>query len=118
VSRAVWHRRAPRDRLARPRGILFPLWVLGSTLLVLFPIYLVFMVSVAPGIAIFGERPALLVTHPTLRFWMRIIATLMMSAALPWIGAFKAARSAASRTLRLLLSNSGRYRRLPNTVDV
>jgi trehalose transport system permease protein len=74
VSRTAWHRGAPRDRLARPRRILFPLWVLGSTLLVLFPIYLVFMVSVAPGIAIFGERPALLVTHPTLRFWMRVIA--------------------------------------------
>ncbi|CKR92613.1 Uncharacterised protein [Mycobacterium tuberculosis] len=27
-----------------------------------------------------------------------IMATLMMSAALPWIGAFSAARSAASRT--------------------
>jgi hypothetical protein len=37
-----------------------------------------------------------------------IIATLMMSAALPWIGALSAARSAASRTLRLLLSSSGR----------
>ena len=37
----------------------------------------------------------------------------MMSAALPWIGALSAARSAASRTLRLLLSSSGRYRRLP-----
>jgi trehalose transport system permease protein len=74
VSLAAGHRVAPRGRFVRPRRILFFLWVLGSTLLFLFPIYLVFMVSVAPGIAIFGERPALFVTHPTLRFWMRVIA--------------------------------------------
>ena len=37
-----------------------------------------------------------------------VIATLMMSAALPWIGALSAARLAASRTWRLLLSSSGR----------
>lgn len=64
---------APRDRLERPLRILFPVWVVGSTLIVLFPIYLVFMVSVAPGAAIFGERPALWVTEPTLRFWRRVI---------------------------------------------
>jgi len=74
VSHAAGHRVAPRGRFVRPRRILFFLWVLGATLLVVFPIYLVFMVSVAPGIAIFGERPALFVTHPTLRFWMRVIA--------------------------------------------
>ncbi|MBP1775549.1 MAG: hypothetical protein H6Q86_1555, partial [candidate division NC10 bacterium] len=51
MSRSAWHRGAPHDRLARLRRILFPLWVLGATLLVLFPIYLIFMVSVAPGIA-------------------------------------------------------------------
>ena len=34
------------------------------------------------------------------------IATLMMSAALPWIGAFSAARSAISRRLRLSLLRS------------
>ncbi len=64
---------APRDRLERPLRIVFPLWVVGSTLLVLFPIYLVLIVSVAPGAAIFGERPALVVTEPTLRFWRRVI---------------------------------------------
>ncbi len=42
-------------------------------LIVLFPVYLVFMVSVAPGTAIFGERPALVVTEPTLKFWQQII---------------------------------------------
>jgi trehalose transport system permease protein len=31
------------------------------------------MVSVAPGSALFGERPALVVTEPTLRFWEQII---------------------------------------------
>jgi hypothetical protein len=31
-------------------------------------------VSVAPGDAIFGERPALVVTEPTLRFWQRVMA--------------------------------------------
>jgi trehalose transport system permease protein len=74
VSHTAGHRGAPRGRSARLRRILFFLWVLGATLLILFPIYLVFMVSVAPGIAIFGERPALFVAHPPLRFWMRVIA--------------------------------------------
>lgn len=45
----------------------------GSLLLVLFPIYLLVMVSVAPGAAIFGERPDLVVSGPTLRFWRRVI---------------------------------------------
>ncbi|HWU40706.1 MAG TPA: hypothetical protein VN203_23915, partial [Candidatus Acidoferrum sp.] len=67
-------RRVARFPLAQPRRILFYLWVLGATLLVLFPLYLVVMVSVAPGIAIFGERPAFFVSHPTLRFWLRVIA--------------------------------------------
>lgn len=73
MSPAGRHRSAPRDLLARPLRIVFPFWAAGSALLVLFPIYLVFMVSVAPGIAVFGERPALLVTRPTLRFWLRVI---------------------------------------------
>jgi trehalose transport system permease protein len=62
-----------RDPLDRPLKVLFPLWMVVSLLIVLFPIYLVFMVSVAPGSAIFGERPALLVTDPTLRFWQQIL---------------------------------------------
>jgi trehalose transport system permease protein len=48
--------------------------IVVSLLLVLFPIYLLLMVSVAPGDAIFGERPALVVTEPTFRFWQRVIA--------------------------------------------
>ncbi len=52
----------------------FGLWVVGIVALVAFPLYLVVMVSVAPGLAIFGERPSLFVSHPTLRFWLRVIA--------------------------------------------
>jgi trehalose transport system permease protein len=53
--------------------VLFPVWVVGTTLLVLFPIYLIFMVSLAPGIALFGERPALFITEPTLMWWQDVI---------------------------------------------
>ena len=64
-------RRGPGGRgLGR---LLFALWVAAATLTVLFPLYLVFMVSVAPGRALFGERPALIVTEPTLRFWARVV---------------------------------------------
>ena len=62
-----------RDRLDRPLKVLFPVWVVLSALLVLFPIYLVVMVSVAPGSALFGERPDLFVSDPTFRFWDQII---------------------------------------------
>lgn len=62
-----------RDRLDPALKVLFPLWVIGSVLLVLFPIYLIFMVSFAPGAALFGERPALVVTDFTLRFWRGVI---------------------------------------------
>ncbi len=62
-----------RDRLDRPLKVLFPFWVVVSALIVLFPIYLVVMVSVAPGSALFGQRPDLLVTDPTLDHWRRII---------------------------------------------
>ncbi|HEX2192365.1 MAG TPA: carbohydrate ABC transporter permease [Acidimicrobiales bacterium] len=65
--------RGRRDRLDRPLKVLFPFWVLVSGLIVLFPIYLVVMVSVAPGSALFGERPDLVVTDPTLDFWRQII---------------------------------------------
>jgi trehalose transport system permease protein len=61
------------DRLERRLGVLFPLWILATVLFVVVPVYLVFMVSVAPGSALFGERPHLIVTDPTLQFWRRLI---------------------------------------------
>ncbi|MGH7320265.1 MAG: carbohydrate ABC transporter permease [Candidatus Rokuibacteriota bacterium] len=65
--------RATREGASRAHRLLFAAWVVVATLFVLFPIYLLVMVSVAPGSAIFGERPALFVTEPTLRFWARVI---------------------------------------------
>ncbi|MBW3577955.1 MAG: carbohydrate ABC transporter permease [Actinobacteria bacterium] len=62
-----------RDRLQPILKLAFPVWVVVSLLIVLFPIYLVFMVSVAPGDALFGVRPSLFVTEPTLRFWRGVI---------------------------------------------
>lgn len=64
---------ARADRLDRPIKIVFPIWILVSILIVLFPVYLVFMVSVAPGSALFGERPSLFISDPTLRFWQQVI---------------------------------------------
>ena len=46
------------------------------------------------------------------------MAIFMMSAAEPWIGAFRAARSAASRAARFGDFNAGKYLRLPNIVSV
>ena len=48
---------------------------------------------------------------------MRTMATLMMSAAEPWIGALTAFRSAKARTVALLEAMSGRYRLRPRTVS-
>jgi trehalose transport system permease protein len=62
-----------RDRLEPVMKVLFPVWVIVSLILVLFPIYLVFMVSIAPGEAMFGARPDLFVTEPTLRYWEQVI---------------------------------------------
>lgn len=62
-----------RDRLDRPMKVVFPIWVVVSALLVLFPIYLIFMVSFAPGIALFGEHPDLFITEPTLQWWQDVI---------------------------------------------
>lgn len=62
-----------RDALDRPMKVVFPVWIVASILILLFPIYLVFMVSFAPGSALFGERPDLFITEFTLRWWRRII---------------------------------------------
>jgi trehalose transport system permease protein len=72
VSTAA-HSRTKRDPLDRPLKVVFPIWIIGTVLLVLFPIYLVFVVSFAPGRALFGERPDILVTDFTLQWWQRVI---------------------------------------------
>ena len=68
-------RRGRRDPLEKPLKVLFPVWIVGSVLLVLFPIYLIFMVSFAPGSALFGERPKLFITDPTLQAWRDAFAS-------------------------------------------
>ena len=67
--------RPRRDRLEVPLKVIHPVWVVGSVLLVLFPLYLLFMVSFAPGSALFGERPQLVVTNFTLASWKEIFQT-------------------------------------------
>lgn len=62
-----------RDRLDPFLKVAFPLWVVGAVLLVLFPIYLIFVVSFAPGSALFGARPPLFITDFTLKWWQRVI---------------------------------------------
>jgi trehalose transport system permease protein len=63
----------PRDRLDPLVKVGFPVWVALSVLIVLFPLYLIFMVSFAPGEALFGDRPPLIITEYTLRWWQRVI---------------------------------------------
>lgn len=63
----------PRDRLDPVVKVAFPVWVALAVLIVLFPLYLIFMVSFAPGDALFGERPPLVITEFTLRWWQRVI---------------------------------------------
>src|ERR671914_981630 len=53
--------------------VVFPVWVAVSALLVLFPIYLIFMVSFAPGIALLGEPPAFFIPAPPLQWWQDVI---------------------------------------------
>lgn len=66
-SRVGWE--APR---AAGR-LLFPVWVTICAAAALFPILVLVMVSVAPGAALFGERPPLIVTAPTFRFWRAVL---------------------------------------------
>lgn len=61
------------DRLDPVLKVAFPLWVIGTALLVLFPVYLLFLVSFAPGSALFGDRPPLVITDFTLQWWQRVI---------------------------------------------
>jgi trehalose transport system permease protein len=51
----------------------FAAWVTICAMAALLPILVLLMVSVAPGAALFGERPALIVTAPTFRFWRVVV---------------------------------------------
>ena len=55
------------------RRLLFAAWVAACVAAALFPIFVLVMVSLAPGAALFGERPALIVTAPTFRFWRAVL---------------------------------------------
>jgi trehalose transport system permease protein len=90
--------RTRRDPLAVPLKVTFPFWVIGSALLVLFPIYLVFMVSFAPGAAVFGERPQLVVTNFTLQWWKGAFQTGGLAAPL-----IKSLTVASSTTLLAII---------------
>jgi multiple sugar transport system permease protein len=62
---------------SRPPGaapqLLFAAWTVACAAAALFPVFVLLMVSVAPGTALFGERPALFITAPTLRFWRLVV---------------------------------------------
>jgi trehalose transport system permease protein len=62
-----------RDRLDPVLKVAFPLWIAVTVVIVLFPIYLIFLVSFAPGAALFGDRPPLVITDFTLQWWDRVI---------------------------------------------
>ena len=65
--------RPRRDRLDPILKVAVPFWVVGTVFLVLFPVYLIFMVSFAPGSALFGDRPPLVITEFTVQWWDRVI---------------------------------------------
>jgi trehalose transport system permease protein len=65
--------RLQRDRLDPVLKVAFPLWIAITVVIVLFPIYLIFLVSFAPGAALFGDRPPLVITDFTLQWWDRVI---------------------------------------------
>jgi trehalose transport system permease protein len=67
--------RPPFARAGKARRALFGAWVVACAALALSPILVLLMVSVAPGSALFGERPALIVTAPTFRFWRTVVAS-------------------------------------------
>lgn len=66
-------RGSPSDRPRAGRRLLFAAWVATCTAAALFPIFVLLMVSIAPGTALFGERPALIVMSPTFRYWRAVV---------------------------------------------
>ena len=92
------------------RRLLFAGWVAVCVAAALFPILVLVMVSLAPGAALFGERPALIVTAPTVRFWRAVVtggdlwaplAKSLTVAALTTIGALALAAPGAYAIARL-----------------
>ena len=67
-------RRSPSGRPSAIARLAFGAWVTVCVVVALFPIFVLLTVSVAPGAALFGERPALIVTDPTFRFWRFVLA--------------------------------------------
>ncbi len=97
-----------RPPLARPGPVgqvLFAAWVAACTGLALSPILILLMVSVAPGSALFGERPALIVTAPTFRFWRTVVESGDL-----WAPLVKSVTVAAMTTAgTLILAAPGAY---------
>jgi trehalose transport system permease protein len=65
--------RPPTHRPSAAGRLAFGMWVVVCVAAALLPILVLLTVSVAPGSAIFGERPALIVTAPTFRFWRFVL---------------------------------------------
>jgi trehalose transport system permease protein len=63
----------PPERLRAVARLLFGAWVIVCAAAALFPIFVLLVVSLAPGAALFGERPALIVTAPTFRYWRAVL---------------------------------------------
>jgi trehalose transport system permease protein len=63
----------PPERLRAVAGLLFGAWVAVCAAAALFPIFVLLVVSLAPGAALFGERPALIITAPTFRYWRAVL---------------------------------------------
>src|SRR6266545_6366613 len=78
---SVAERTLRRDRLDPLLKVAFPLWVVGTVLLVLFPVYLIFLVSFAPGSALFGERPPLVIKSLTVATLTTLLAILIAAPA-------------------------------------
>jgi ABC-type glycerol-3-phosphate transport system permease component len=66
-------RPAPGERPRAVTRLFFAAWVAICAAAALGPILVLLMVSVAPGSALFGERPPLFVTTPTFRFWRLVV---------------------------------------------
>ncbi len=64
---------SPPDRPRAAGRLLFGGWVVVCAAAALFPILVLLVVSLAPGTALFGERPALIVTAPTFRYWRAVV---------------------------------------------